>query len=245
MLFITAITVGLVHTLIGPDHYVPFIVIGRARRWGWGRLMLLTFACGLGHVLSSVVIGLVGVALGESLTRVQGVEEARGEWAGWALILFGLGYGFWGLWRAMRKKHGAHVHLHLDGTIHRHGHEHATQGEHSPVHEHAHSVTHPEPSEPAPWKSLTPWVLFVIFVLGPCEPLIPLFFASALSGSWHEVLLVTVGYSAATLFAMHALVSAFWLGLQKVSLGPLERFSHALAGCVVLLSGVGMVFFGL
>lgn len=240
MLLFTAITVGFVHTLIGPDHYVPFIVIGRARRWGLGRLSLLTFACGLGHVLSSVAIGLLGIALGKSLSHIQGVEAARGEWAGWALILFGAGYGAWGLWRALRKKHPAHAHLHPDGTVHRHGHDHPAQVEHPPVHEHPHAE-----GEPQSWKSLTPWVLFIVFVLGPCEPLIPLFFASALQGSWHEVLLVTIGYSAATLAAMHALVTAFWFGLRKLPLGPLERFSHALAGGVVLLSGVGIIFFDL
>ena len=33
MLAGTAATLGLVHTVIGPDHYLPFIVIGRARNW--------------------------------------------------------------------------------------------------------------------------------------------------------------------------------------------------------------------
>lgn len=290
MWFFSAIGIGFLHTLFGPDHYVPFIVIGRARRWGLGRTSLLTFVCGLGHVLSSVVIGLVGVAAGVALHRVQGWEETRGEWAGWALFLLGLGYFAWGLWRGATGRRHRHAHLHPDGTVHAHPHAHAGEG-HPSVHAHAHAGhvsahVHPHadghahdahvpagaadrspaaddhrrvaesgPPESASadaasadvrsWKSLTPWLLFLVFVLGPCEPLIPLFFASALSGAWHEVLAVVVGYGAATLAAMHGLVAVFWLGLRRIDLGPLERWTHAAAGAVVALAGAAMVFLGL
>lgn len=268
MLFLSAIGIGFLHTLFGPDHYVPFIVIGRARRWGLGRTSLLTFACGLGHVLSSVVIGLVGVAAGVALQRVQGWEEARGAWAGWALFLLGLAYFAWGLWRGAAGRRHRHVHLHPDGTVHDHPHAHEREG-HPPVHAHAHAAVldrrngtpHDhldgvEPSaaadraatdggEPRSWKSLTPWLLFLVFVLGPCEPLIPLFFASALSGAWHEVVLVVVGYGVATLAAMHALVSLFWFGLRRLDLGSFERWTHAAAGAVIALAGAAMVFLGL
>lgn len=267
MLFLTAIGIGFLHTLFGPDHYVPFIVIGRARRWGLGRTSLLTFVCGLGHVLSSVVIGLVGIAAGVALQRVQGWEAARGEWAGWALFVLGLGYLAWGVWRGVRGHRHGHAHLHPDGTVHAHGHAHAHEG-HPSIHAHAHDGRHvhadgtthadhaaadhggagggaPAAAAPRSWKSLTPWLLFLIFVLGPCEPLIPLFFASALAGAWHEVALVVLGYGLATLAAMHALVAAFWFGLRKVDLGPLERWTHAAAGAVIALAGAAMVFLGL
>ena len=29
----TASTIGFIHTLIGPDHYLPFIVLSKARNW--------------------------------------------------------------------------------------------------------------------------------------------------------------------------------------------------------------------
>ena len=40
MLAGTAATLGLVHTVIGPDHYLPFIVIGRAREWTLRKTLL-------------------------------------------------------------------------------------------------------------------------------------------------------------------------------------------------------------
>ncbi|MDI7267509.1 MAG: sulfite exporter TauE/SafE family protein [Myxococcota bacterium] len=135
--------------------------------------------------------------------------------------------------------------------MYEHGHQHGVG--HPSVHDHGHGqdeavrqagAVDPEHA-PASWKSLTPWLLFLVFVLGPCEPLIPLFFASALAGSWHEVVLVVLGYGLATLFAMHVLVALFWFGLRQVHLGPLERWMHAIAGGVILLAGIGMVFLGL
>lgn len=244
VLLVTALSVGLVHTLLGPDHYLPFIVIGRARRWGLGMTSALTFVCGLGHVLSSIVLGLVGVALGVALKSVEGWEGARGAWAGWGLLVFGAGYAAWGVVRALRRRSHGHWHLHDGGELHSHGHTHEHEG-HPPVHEHSHAEQVRTQGEPASWKSLTPWLLFLVFVLGPCEPLIPMFFASAVAAEWGDVLLVCVGYGAATLTGMHGLVTLMWLGLRKLPLGPIERWSNAIAGALILLAGFSMVFLGL
>lgn len=240
---LAAAGIGFVHTLLGPDHYLPFIVIGRARRWGLGRVSLLTFACGLGHVASSVVLGLIGVAAGSALREVEGWEGARGDWAGWSLLVFGAGYLAWGVWRALRGKQHGHIHLHPDGALHRHPHRHQHEEGHPGVHRHDHEDA--RQAKAASWKSLTPWLLFIIFVLGPCEPLIPLFFAAAVEGAWQTVAVVTLGYTLATLAGMHLLVTLFWLGLSRLPLGPLERWSHALAGALILLAGAAMLFLGL
>ena len=64
ILSLTAVTLGFLHTLLGPDHYLPFIMMSRARRWTLAKTAWITFFCGLGHVGSSIVVGLIGVALG-------------------------------------------------------------------------------------------------------------------------------------------------------------------------------------
>ena len=242
MLWIAAIAVGALHTLLGPDHYLPFLVIGRSRRWRLRGTLLLTLLCGLGHVLSSVAIGLVGIAAGAALHEIKGLEATRGEIAGFALVLFGAGYTAYGVFRALRGKRHAHPHLHEDGTLHLHGHDHRSALSHPPLHAHGHAAPAEAPIE---WKSLTPWILFLVFVLGPCEPLVPLFFASAVAGDWREAALVVGGYSAATLATMLAIVSASWAGLRAIDLGPFERWSHAAAGAVVLLSGLSVTALGL
>ncbi|MCK4904609.1 MAG: hypothetical protein KAS35_07930, partial [Candidatus Marinimicrobia bacterium] len=63
----TAISIGFIHTIIGPDHYLPFIMIGRARQWTIIKTMWVTVLCGIGHVIGSVLLGIVGVMLGLSI----------------------------------------------------------------------------------------------------------------------------------------------------------------------------------
>jgi hypothetical protein len=227
----TALILGLTHTVLGPDHYLPFIVIGRARRWGLWRTVALTAVCGVGHVASSVLIGMLGAAAGAALTTLEGLEGVRGELAGWSLLVFGGGYAAFGLWRALRGTGHGHRHAHV--------HEDAAAS-HPAVHDHDHGRA----AEPASWKQLTPWLLFLVFVLGPCEPLIPLFFADAVAGDWGTALLLAAAYGAATLAAMLAIVTLFWVGLRRLPLGPLERFGHVVAGGVILIAGIGMVFLG-
>ena len=57
ILLVTAASIAFLHTLLGPDHYVVFTAMGKARSWSLARTLRITFLCGLGHVLSSVLIG--------------------------------------------------------------------------------------------------------------------------------------------------------------------------------------------
>ena len=50
ILVISAASIGFLHTLLGPDHYLPFIVMGRARRWSLWKTGWITVACGIGHI---------------------------------------------------------------------------------------------------------------------------------------------------------------------------------------------------
>ena len=160
LLTLTAAGIAFLHTVAGPDHYLPFIVMLRLGRWSMLKTAWITLLCGLGHVLSSVVLGLAGIALGIALAKLQAIEYFRGDLAARLLTAFGLVYCVWGVRRAYRNRPHTHGHVHLDG--HRHEHEH--------VHTHAH--THVHASEAA--GNMTPWVLFTIFVFGRCEVLIPL-----------------------------------------------------------------------
>ena len=207
LLLLTAASIGFLHTLIGPDHYLPFIVLARARQWTLGRTALITLLCGLGHVLSSIGRGAVRSARGLGVSRRAAVEARRGDIAAWLLISVGLVYAAWGLHRAGK----------------RHGHTHA----------------HPEKT------TLTPWMLFLIFVLGPCEPLIPVLMYPAATASLEAVLLVAGVFAVTTLVTM---TGAVLLGVLGVGLLPLERlepWSHAMAGGAIALCGVGIRFLGL
>ncbi len=71
---VSAATLGVIHTLLGPDHYLPFIVLSRARKWTRTRTLWITFISGVGHVTGSVILGLIGIAMGISLGRLEAIE---------------------------------------------------------------------------------------------------------------------------------------------------------------------------
>jgi ABC-type nickel/cobalt efflux system permease component RcnA len=240
----TAATLGLVHTVIGPDHYLPFIVIGRARQWTLRKTLGVAFLAGLGHILSSVVLGFVGIALGLAVSKLEGVESTRGALAAWLLIGFGFAYFLWGMRRAWRGKPHTHPHLHEhvhDDPAHEHDHDHVHAHPHT--HEHA---THAHPHGEDPKKTnLTPWILFTIFVFGPCEPLIPLVMYPAARHSTAGVALVAAAFGLVTIATMLVIIAAASYGAKFVRLGRLERYSHALAGLMIFVSGLAVQFLGL
>jgi sulfite exporter TauE/SafE len=97
LLVATAASVGVLHTVLGPDHYLPFVAMARAGSWSRRRALLVTALCGIGHVAGSVILGLIGIAFGLSLSRLEAFESSRGSIAAWGLIVFGLLYAAWGL----------------------------------------------------------------------------------------------------------------------------------------------------
>lgn len=98
----TGATIGFLHTVLGPDHYLPFIVMNRARKWSATKTAWITFLCGLGHVGSSVVLGLIGIACGIAVMKLEAFEAFRGNLSAWALIGFGFAYMGWGIQRGIR-----------------------------------------------------------------------------------------------------------------------------------------------
>lgn len=89
ILLITAVSIGFFHTLFGPDHYVPFIVMAKARQWSAFKTTWITIVCGIGHVGSSIILGFVGIAFGIAVAHLEPIESMRGNIAGWSLIAFG------------------------------------------------------------------------------------------------------------------------------------------------------------
>ena len=124
-LVITAASVAFFHTLFGPDHYLPFVMMSWARKWSNAKTALITFLCGLGHIGSSVILGFIGVALGLAVHKLVDVESFRGNVAAWLLIAFGFSYMIWGIRRAIRNKPHVHRHAHADKLIHEHKHSHS------------------------------------------------------------------------------------------------------------------------
>lgn len=230
-LVITAASIGFFHTILGPDHYLPFIMMSWARKWSGMKTTLVTLLCGLGHIGSSVVLGLIGVSLGLAVNKLEIVESFRGNLAAWLLIAFGLAYLVWGLRRAYRSQPHMHSHTHASEDTHTHTHSHHQE------HIHVHN------DRTAP--SIAPWALFVIFVFGPCEPLIPILMYPAAQKSFFGLVTVTCVFGLVTLATMLGAVLLSRAGVNFIPLSRLQRFSHVIAGATICLCGLAIQFMGL
>lgn len=226
ILLISVITISFLHTLAGPDHYIPFVALSRARGWSLQKTLFWTLVCGLGHVGSSIVLGLLGAALGWSLSGLQGLQEIRGGIAGWALLVFGICYAAWGLYQLGRNRRHKHFDMDEGGSLyvfeHRHGQAVLPQEKHT----------------------VTPWVMFLIFLLGPCEPMIPLLFMPAAKSSWGAMALVVFVYTTITLLTMAGMVLAGYFGLGFLKTEKLEQYMHPLGGLTIFICGLGIIALG-
>jgi sulfite exporter TauE/SafE len=205
--------------------------MARARKWSLAKTTCITAMCGAGHVLSSIVLGIIGIALGISINKLGAIESFRGGLAAWLLIAFGVGYFAWGVIRARKSRPHVHWHAHGDASM--------------PIHKHTHSKDHLHLHKGEKAKNLTPWILFTIFVFGPCEPLIPLLIYPAAKSSIFGLVLVTGVFGVVTIVTMLSIVILLSLGANLLPMGRLERYTHALAGATICLCGIAIRFLGL
>lgn len=231
ILYFTAASIGFLHTVFGPDHYLPFVMMGRARRWSLTKTGLITVICGMGHIISSIALGIIGIIFGIGVMKLKVLEGFRGNIAAWGLIGFGLAYFIWGLRRMLKNKPHRHFHIHEGQDIHSHN--------------HVHTCGHVHVHDGKGKSDITPWILFTIFILGPCEPLIPILMYPAAKNNIMELIWVVVIFSAITIATMLGIVMITSFGINFVPLGRFERCSHALAGAAIFLCGTAIQFFGL
>lgn len=232
LLLITTATIAFFHTLMGPDHYLPFIVISKTKKWSLTKTMWFTTLCGLGHVGSSIILGFIGIAFGIAVAKLELWEGIRGSIITWAFTSFGLLYMVWGIWRVIKNKPHKHIHSHHDGNAHEHEHTH-NEDEHLHLHEKPNSA------------NITPWILFTIFVFGPCEPLIPIVMYPAAQNNYTDLIIVTSLFALITIGTMLSIVVIAYKGINFLPTKTLEKYSHAMAGGTIFLCGLGMLFLGL
>lgn len=226
LLMLSAASLGFVHTVLGPDHYLPFIALSKARQWSQPKTMWITFISGIGHVGSSVLLGMWGVALGVSLNKLEAIEARRGEIVAWLLIFFGVAYSIYGIYKFF--KNGGHAHLPAFlkpksiRDIHHLG-EGDVDGKN---------------------KNITGWMIFLIFVFGPCEVLIPMLIFPAAEHNIMGAAMVALIFGIATISTMMLIVLLGYKGTNILRNRNTEKYIHLAAGLIILTSGLGMVFLG-
>ncbi len=220
-LSLLAVTIGFIHCVSGPDHYVPFVAMSRVGSWSLRKTILITLLCGVGHVAGSALLGFIGIAVGIIVFQLETAESLRGNLAAWLLVVFGIGYFLFGVVHAIRSLRVRQEPSKPDAVD-------ASQAQ-------AESLASSK-------GSMTPWILFAIFVFGPCEPLIPLLMYPAAKASVLNVVLVTLLFGVTTLVTMAALVALIRQGMLAVRFPRIQVYGHALAGFIVVVCGVFIMY---
>ncbi len=206
-LVISAISVAFFHAL-APDHWVPFVALAKSSRWSLRKLAWVTWWAGLGHVVSSLLLGFVGLALGLALHRLEGAEAWRGAAGIWLLIGFGVAYAVWGFKHAQH----AHPHVSVDAAV-------------------------------KAYAAKRVWMLFAIMVFGPCEPLIPLMFVASQHGL-PTVWLISAVFSVVTIAMVIGQSLLSYTGVRLIQAPWMERYAHAMAGVVIVLTALFVLLAG-
>ena len=100
----SAASLGFFHTILGPDHYLPFVAMARTNGWNGYKTAGYVALCGLSHVLGTILIGLLALGLGFALFKIENFQSIRGNFAGWFLLFIGAIYFIWGINLALKKR---------------------------------------------------------------------------------------------------------------------------------------------
>ena len=226
-LLTTATTTALLHTLI-PDHWLPFVLIGRARGWSVSTVAFVSGLAGTIHVVLSVLLGIAAVWIG--LTAMEAVGETLERAGGILLIVFGLGYAGWS-W----SKGG---HFHPGGSlIHGKAGEGCSgaEGPENPEHLHYHADEGLIAAKGG-WSAVG---LALIVGVNPCVLVLPILLASSPGGAG-AVALVAAAYSIPTVLLMVGLsVAGVGLG-WKIRLPWAARYAEPGSG--LLIAALGLLF---
>ena len=92
---------------LNPDHWFPFVMVGRAKKWKMPLVLALAALAGIGHTGTSVFIGLAGIFAKKGAAKEIAVflENATPL----LLMIFGFGYAAYALYK---QRVGASGHSH-------------------------------------------------------------------------------------------------------------------------------------
>lgn len=242
LLLVAVAAVGVFHTVV-PDHWVPIMLLARQRGWSRGQTARAAAGAGVGHTLSTLAIGIV--------VWVAGVAFATtfGQFVNLVASIALIGFGGWIAVGAIRElRHAqhatgsasghAHLHHHEGGPLHAHWHEHAPTEE---IHDVAGNAGAAPPLHTHDHPTSARTALLLILGSSPMVEGIPAFFAAAKYGFGFIVLLSAV-FAIATISTYVALCVASTSGLQRLSLGPLERYGEVFSGTIIAALGVLFLF---
>jgi nickel/cobalt transporter (NicO) family protein len=221
LVYLTAASAtAALHALI-PDHWLPFVLMGRARRWNLAKTLALAAASGVLHVVLAVMLGLLTYVLGRGGAEALAhrVGESLEVLSSAGLALFGFIYGA-ASWQRERKHHPVHPSA---------GPAAAEEAEHP--HHHGHLLEG--------WFKgrLTGLSLVVVIGVSPCALAFPILLASAASLGFAGVLFVAAGFGLVTTATTLAVTLVGCLSARRLDFPFLTRYGDLISGVLIGLVG--------
>lgn len=213
MLFVlTVALIGVLHTLV-PDHWAPIAVFARQRGWTRWQTAEAAALAGAGHVVSTLLIGLVAWFVGT--IAAQRLGHVADKLSGGALVLFGLWVAI-GAWRE-KQAECRDPRAHRRGLPHQHHTHHRLEGS----------------------KRMA---LLFILGSSPSVEALPVFFAAA-HQPWQLLVVMAVALAVTTIGTYIATCVASHVGLERASFPMLEEYGEVFSGAIVALIGLYFLFF--
>ena len=206
----TGFAVAFLHGAM-PNHWLPFVLVGRRQGWAPGKTLVITAFASLCHSGATMALGLLlvatGMAVGDRFGAVLPLV------AGGLLIALGLFY-------LVRNARGdGHLHLPFVGRL-------------APV------GGGPGEAAAATMSDRTAVLgLLAILALSPCEAFLPVYL-SGLKFGWAGFGVLSLVLAAAALASMAGLTGLSLAGARWLGLKSAERYEGAVLGAALCVLGV-------
>lgn len=206
-LLAVAAGVAFGHAIL-PDHWVPLALLGRTRRYPLMRVARLSGMAGIAHVLVSIVLGAVIIAIG--LQFRSDVQHAQDAIVGGLLIMTGAAFAV----------------AELTGRGHTHDHPHHRD----------HPHRHDGPAERSRMPGLAGVMVPFGAAASPDLSILPVFLAAATVGIATALASLAI-FAAVTIGTIVGLTVAAARGGYQIRGRWLERWGNALTAVVLIVIG--------
>jgi hypothetical protein len=223
-LIAAAAGVGFAHAIM-PDHWVPLAVFGRTRGYPLARVARLSGTAGVAHVLVSLLLGALLVAIGLQLRAT--VQHAQDVIVGGVLLATGAGF----------------VALELSGRGHghRHGHQGHNRGHDHDAHDHhAHDDDRPDHEHESGAGHLGGLAGVIVPFGAAASPdltILPVFVAAAAVGAVTAIASL-IAFALVTIATIVTLTLLAAFGGYQVRGRWLERWANAVTAVVLVTIGL-------
>jgi len=212
-LLAAAAGVGFGHAIL-PDHWVPLAVLGRTRRYPLSRVARLSGLAGVAHVLVSIILGAVIIAVGLQFRST--IQSAQDTIIGWILIATGVGFAV----------------LELSGHAHDHHHDH----DHD-EHEHEHEHRADGAGAPRKFRGLAAVMVPFGAAASPDLTILPVFLAATTAGVATAIGSLVI-FAAVTIGTIVGLTLTATRGGYEIHGQWLEQWGNAFTALVLIIIGL-------